>query len=174
MTDHDHFILGFLCGGPLTGYGIKKIMDMSTRQFAPASFGKIYPSLAKLAFSGFVKLKAGVSGGRAKKSYEITKDGKSAFRAWLLSPLEAGAGMGPFLSRLFFLDIAARAESEAFLAAYLASVSERISWLSSLPATVSAAWEKKPGRFQEATIRFGLDYYLFLSKWLSGLSRGVS
>ena len=80
-----YVILGMLKLGRRTGYEIKSLVDVSTRFFWAASYGQIYPELARLEELGLVKGEADSSNGRRRKAYELTKAGERALHEWLTS-----------------------------------------------------------------------------------------
>src|SRR4051812_9742585 len=80
-----YVILGMLRLGKRTGYEIKSLVDVSTRFFWAASYGQIYPELAKLEEAGLIRGEADGSNGRRRKAYELTDGGEKALQAWLSS-----------------------------------------------------------------------------------------
>src|SRR3954451_8175366 len=81
-----YVILGMLRLGKRTGYEIKSLEDVSTRFFWAASYGQIYPELARLEAAGLVRSERDDSDGRGRKAYELTQEGEAALHEWLLSP----------------------------------------------------------------------------------------
>ena len=89
MRQTDYVILGLLAEQPLSGYQIKKIIDIRFSFFWSESFGQIFPALKSLASEGFVEeCPQEPSGGRATRTYQITPAGKSALVDWLAQPVE--------------------------------------------------------------------------------------
>ena len=68
-----YVILGMLKLGRRTGYEIKSLVDVSTRFFWAASYGQIYPELARLEKLGLVKGEVDRTNGRRPKAYELTR-----------------------------------------------------------------------------------------------------
>src|SRR4051812_27980629 len=81
-----YVILGMLRLGKRTGYEIKSLVDVSTRFFWAASYGQIYPELARLEAAGLIQGQTGASNGRGRKAYELTDAGERALHDWLVSP----------------------------------------------------------------------------------------
>ena len=72
--------LGILSQGDATGYEIKKQFENGYSHFYEASFGSIYPALARLTEDGFVSCTQQVQEKRPdKKVYTITAAGRLAF-----------------------------------------------------------------------------------------------
>jgi DNA-binding PadR family transcriptional regulator len=88
LTPTGRVILGMIALGNQTGYDIKRVVDKSTRNFWAASYGQIYPELARLERDGFVSGREEPSGARARKVYELTDRGSQALRDWLASDEE--------------------------------------------------------------------------------------
>lgn len=84
-----YVILGLLGEGTLTGYDIKKLVNLRFRFFWNESYGQIYPELKKLTEEGLVEptdetgANAQAEGGRPKKYYRITEAGKESFADWM-------------------------------------------------------------------------------------------
>ena len=88
LTATGRVVLGMLSLGKQTGYDIKQLVDLATRNFWAASYGQIYPELRRLESAGLVEGRAEPSGGRARQVYELTDAGREVLREWLLSPEE--------------------------------------------------------------------------------------
>ncbi len=75
------FCLAILSSRDATGYDIRKIAQGGHfSNFIDASYGSIYPSLAKMEREGLVTLREEISSGKpARKIYSITQAGRDAF-----------------------------------------------------------------------------------------------
>lgn len=93
--------LAILHRGEATGYDVKKeSQDGDYRYFVDASFGSIYPALARLAADELVTVRDEPQVGRpARKVYAITDKGRSA----LLDALSAPPGPDIFRSRFLLV-----------------------------------------------------------------------
>ena len=98
--------LAILHSGDATGYEIKKLsVEGKYRYFAEASFGSIYPTLARLEADRLVTLREEQQAGKpARKVYSITEAGRQALVAEL-SELPA-----PDIFRSAFMLVAVCAE----------------------------------------------------------------
>jgi PadR family transcriptional regulator, regulatory protein AphA len=94
-------ILGLLTFEPRSGYGLKKEIESSVGYFWQESFGQLYPSLRKLEASGLIEVQAHGSGGRGKKVYRITEEGRAVLRRWLEEPPEPQPVRNELLLKLF-------------------------------------------------------------------------
>jgi DNA-binding PadR family transcriptional regulator len=81
--------LAILHDGEATGYEIRKLStEGEYGYFVEASFGSIYPALAKLEGEGFVTSRVMTQDGKpAKKIYQITDEGRREFQDSLFEPL---------------------------------------------------------------------------------------
>ena len=93
--------LAILFNGERTGYEIKKeSLEGRHRWFVDASYGSIYPALARLAHGELVTVREEVQSGRpSRKVYSITATG----RATLLDSLAQPAGPDVYRSRFLLL-----------------------------------------------------------------------
>ncbi len=80
-------ILGLLCWKPMSGYDIKKLVEVGLSFFWNVSYGQIFPVLNKLVAEGWATKHADpASGGRGRVAYEVTTKGRKAFKTWLGEP----------------------------------------------------------------------------------------
>jgi PadR family transcriptional regulator AphA len=98
-------VLGMIALGEQSGYDIKRTVERSTAFFWGASFGQIYPELARLERAGLIS--GSSRGNRGRKEYEITAAGRRALREWLASTEpQAFAFRSEGLLKAFFGDLA--------------------------------------------------------------------
>ncbi len=91
--------LAILQHGDATGYEIKKMsVEGEYSYFVDASFGSIYPALARLEADGCVTVREETHPGKpARKVYSITEEGRAALVAELSGPTEPDVFRSPFL-----------------------------------------------------------------------------
>ncbi len=91
--------LSILYEGEATGYEIRRLcVEGECAYFVDASFGSIYPALARLETEGLVTSRTEQQDGKpAKKIYSITEAGRDAFVAALGEPLSDDVFRSPFL-----------------------------------------------------------------------------
>lgn len=82
-----------------TGYQIRQLSTAGDYgYFVEASFGAIYPALAKLEQQGFVSCRSETTQGKpAKKIYQITKTGRHELEKTLLGPISGDVVRSEFL-----------------------------------------------------------------------------
>ncbi|CAM3784545.1 PadR family transcriptional regulator [Cohnella lubricantis] len=96
-------ILGLLLNRPRSGYEIKSAFEAPLAYFFDASFGTIYPTLAKLEKLGYIEKENVVQDNRPNKNvYSITDSGRERFMAYMNSPLDVETYRSDFMVRLFF------------------------------------------------------------------------
>lgn len=91
--------LSILYEGEATGYEIRRLcVEGECSYFVEASFGSIYPALAKLEDDKLVTSRTEQQTGKpAKKVYSITEAGRAAFAEELSGPLGDDLFRSPFL-----------------------------------------------------------------------------
>ena len=162
LSKTSYVILGMLRLGRRTGYEIKSLVDVSTRFFWAASYGQIYPELARLEERGLVRGEDDRSNGRRRRAYELTPAGERALHAWLTSeePLHIELRHEGAL-KFFFSDALSRDEQLAQLR-HIRETHERIA--EQLRSIEPAAPEGKPPA-PLMTLEFGIAYQEFLAGW---------
>jgi len=81
-------VLGLLAWrGPLSGYQVKQVYEVSASFFWNVSYGQIYPSLKQLADEGLVTSYLERDEGRPERRvYEISDRGRERLHEWLVEP----------------------------------------------------------------------------------------
>ncbi len=91
--------LSILYNGEASGYDIRRMCtEEEFAYFVEASYGSIYPALAKLEEDGLVTSRIEQQDGKpARKAYTITAAGRSAFVEQLSEPIGEDMFRSPFL-----------------------------------------------------------------------------
>ena len=80
-------LLGLLNMSPMSGYDVKKMVDVGLSHFWNENYGQIYPALDLLVAEGLAEKFTGHGQGKRKRNtYSITEKGQDAFRDWLSQP----------------------------------------------------------------------------------------
>jgi len=96
-------ILGVLSQGPMSGYDIKKFIELSISNFWSESYGQIYPILKQLTEEGLTSSHTEKQEGKPERYiYTLTDKGWDALREWLAEPAEYTVGRIEILLKLFF------------------------------------------------------------------------
>lgn len=78
-----YIVLGLLAtGGPMTGYELEHSARISVGFFWPFPHSQIYAEPRRLERLGLVTVTE-EAGGRRRRVYAVTEDGRAALRAWL-------------------------------------------------------------------------------------------
>jgi DNA-binding PadR family transcriptional regulator len=103
MRQTDYVILGLLGERPMSGYEIKKVVDIRFGFFWNESFGQIFPALKRLAKQGLIEeTDSGAEGGHSRKLYRATPSGVAALQNWLALPVEKETYRLEILLKLYF------------------------------------------------------------------------
>ncbi|MCA9262785.1 MAG: PadR family transcriptional regulator [Planctomycetales bacterium] len=95
-------ILGLLTWKPMSGYDIKKLVDVGLSHFWNENYGQIYPTLDRLAREGLATKEAASRGGNRRRFvYSATPQGREAFREWLEQTADAPVIRNEVLLKLF-------------------------------------------------------------------------
>jgi PadR family transcriptional regulator, regulatory protein AphA len=157
-------VLGLLALQPMSGYDIKSTVDRSIRNFWAASYGQIYPELKRLEAAGWIAGEDAPSGGRTRRIYALTADGRGALRAWLHGTETRVELRDESLLRLFFADTLPRDEALGLLAARGRGYAEMLATLRAIPAS-----DEFP--FVDLVRRWGVDYCEWGVEWCARQQR---
>lgn len=104
MTPSMYAVLGLLSWGPMSGYEMRKIGEISIRHFWREGYGQIYPSLRKLEAAGMVsrRTESGEGGRPDRHVYMIEEPGRQALGAWMGIAPKADVARDELLLKLFF------------------------------------------------------------------------
>lgn len=133
-----NIILGLLKFGPMTGYELKQTFDNSLGYFSGASFGSIYPTLAKLEKEGLASVKVEPREGRQRKVYSITQAGRKEYHDALGGEMSIPPFRNEFLTRLFFFSSLKPERQEEMAQQYIAYLEEKQASLKSIASLVEA------------------------------------
>ncbi len=82
-------ILGLLAWKPMSGYDIKKLIEVGLSYFWHESYGSLYPTLERLVAEGLARRKEQRRHGRRTRHvYSITATGRRELRTWLREPTD--------------------------------------------------------------------------------------
>ena len=119
--------LSILYEGEATGYEIRRLcVEGECSYFIEASFGSIYPALAKLEDEKLVVSRTEQQSGKpAKKVYSITQAGREAFAVELAEPLGDDMFRSPFLLFARFAHILPRSLVETRAQEFLQRLADK-------------------------------------------------
>lgn len=169
-------LLGMLTKGPLSGYDVKRLIQISTSHFWNASYGQIYPEFRRLEQAGLVAASPQEHGRRARTAYALTEAGRRALRDWLVSPGELELQMrDEGLLRLFFADQLEPDEAIALLRRMRALYAARAAELRAVCVpTAEAVAAEDDLRFPLLTAGMGIELYDTLAGWCERTERELA
>lgn len=96
-------VLGLLSHEPMSGYDIKKRVDVIVSHFWNVGFAQIYPTLAELESEGLIeKTHAEETKGPQRNVYTATDAGREALHRWLEQPAVKEYTKYEILLKLYF------------------------------------------------------------------------
>lgn len=112
--------------GPSTPYDLKKAINRSVSYFWPFPHSQLYGEPERLAAAGLLERKT-EEGGRHRKLYSLTTEGRSALGEWLKTPPDAIFEMRDMaVLQLFFSEFMTEAELVALARRQIALYRERL------------------------------------------------
>jgi len=163
-----YVILGMLKLGRRTGYEIKSLVDVSTRFFWAASYGQIYPELARLEQLGLVTGEVDRSSGRRPKAYELTPAGERALHEWLTAADPLHVELRHEGALKFFFSDSLSHDEQLDLLRRIRRTHEEIA--ARLRAIEPESHDGKPPA-PLLTLEFGIAYQEFLANWCADAER---
>jgi DNA-binding PadR family transcriptional regulator len=162
-------LLGFIAARPRSGYEIKQLVDLSTRFFWAASYGRIYPELKRLEREGLIEGSDASRSGRNRTVYELTTKGREAAVEWISSPPEIYEMRDEGLLKLFFAETLDPARLPEIAREHGARSAAIAAQLSSLKESVAASKDEAPeytdDAGSDATLDFGIAINEFVADW---------
>ncbi len=105
MKKTRYVILGVLLEEELSGYEMKKIIDIRMSFFWQESYGQLYPELGKLKNEGLIEpvISEDTARGKPEKvRYRITRTGQAALKSWMEAENEKDTIRSEFLLKMYF------------------------------------------------------------------------
>ena len=127
ISDIEASVLGLVCEEFRYGYEIEKIIEeRNMRRWTDIAFSSIYYVLKKLEKAGLITSESQSAGGRSRKVYDVTEEGRREMRAKVGHLLSNHAGYKvPFDLGIGFMGRLEKGEALSALEEYLGSLQER-------------------------------------------------
>jgi DNA-binding PadR family transcriptional regulator len=167
-----HVILGLLLIAPQSFYDLIKAFESGVALFYSASSGSIRRALDTLLARGAIEVASVEPGGRGRKVYRVTDDGRAEFHAWMAAEpagpdLETAA-----LARLYFLGLLEPAERAPVLHRITGRIEADLAALTALDARLDTADLPEEHRdvaaHQRAALDYGIAAHRFMLDWFRG------
>ena len=77
LTEFEQVLLGLICMGSSSGYGLKQAFSTTPLGVYQPSSGALYPALARLAGKGLIQRQGPAEPGRRRLVYKATPSGRT-------------------------------------------------------------------------------------------------
>jgi len=167
----EHAILGFIEYQPMTGYDLKKYFDVSVKHFWSATQSHIYKALDGLEKKGWAEARVIPQEGKPnRKEYQITAEGRSELRRWLLTPLPMEPVRDANLIKIFFSHFSSNEEIAALLDVRIKEIKEHLHLLKTsvqigLDENAKRIGVERVRQLWQITLDYGIAHYEFELSW---------
>lgn len=159
-------VLGLIAlRGPSTPYDLKRAVGRSVAFFWPFPHSQLYSEPDRLAAAGLLRCEE-ESGGRNRKTYHLTPEGRAAITAWVTTPLgDMPELRDTAMLQLFFSELTTREAIIKIAQAQIALHRERLALYEDLAArhadSMALVCRVSPIgfgiRLEKANIKFWMD-----------------
>lgn len=164
---HRFLVLGLLSERPMTGYDIKKHVNVMLSAVTNASYGTLYPTLHKLLIEGAVKMDEIPQKGRpSKKVYSITEIGQKELISWLKKPAAADQIKREFLLKLYLAKDLPQQHLQSL-------VSTRRDQIEEMLKALKAETNESDNPWQEWVVKYTLSLCKAEIDWLDDLEAQI-
>ena len=162
-----YLIMGMLSHEPMTGYDIKRRMELAIRYFWNAGYGQIYPTLAQLEKKGLISpKKAKSSNNRGSRMFAITNKGRTVLKKWLAAPVEGEPVRYEILLKLFFSSLIPPGKTIRALEKFLEDHEKNAEAMKAFEKNLLDHLDENiDHRYYLATVRFGARVYEAYCRW---------
>lgn len=166
-------ILGLLrLTGEKTGYELKALVDSSTQFFWPASYGRIYPELHRLAEQGLVSSRDEPQGGRPRKLYALTAEGERALADWLARSEDLIFELrDEGVLRIFLAEASDLEQTLSTVRAMRLHHQRQVTRLRELEPFIAEAY---PDEFPLMTLQGGIEFHAWYAEWCRSMEERLS
>jgi DNA-binding PadR family transcriptional regulator len=166
LTTTSYALLALLdqLGAQQTSYDIKQALDKSIQNFWPVPHTTAYEEPARLAAAGYLSVTQ-EPGGRRRKSYSLTEEGRAALAAWAAEPVAAPPQLRDELLLKIFAGAAPGGLTEARVEWHRAKLEELRGYLDDVHR--AEGWEPS-----ERTLIAGVAYQEMMIELLERLVPG--
>jgi DNA-binding PadR family transcriptional regulator len=167
MRQTEYVILGLLSESPLTGYQIKRTIDLRFRFFWNESYGQLYPTLKSLSDRGLIEEQAMfVKEGRAQKTYCIKPEGFKELRNWLEQPVERESLRLEILLKMYFSNLVAAETMIGHIETFNKSHQKDLQWLKQARSELEQVLDQHPNHpYILRVVDFGIKVNKAYLKW---------
>jgi DNA-binding PadR family transcriptional regulator len=168
LTATSFVVLGMLTYAPATSYQLKRRVASTIGNFWAFNHSQLYDEPSRLTAAGLVTVRR-EEGGRRRRTYTISDDGRAALAAWLAEPAFHQTEVRDLgLLKLFFGSLACPADLATLAHDQRQAHRDRADGYEAQRARVAGAADD----FQLATLELGIRYERTVEKfwddWLNG------
>ncbi|MWV45604.1 PadR family transcriptional regulator [Paenibacillus sp. HJL G12] len=171
----EYIILGLLMEGNMSGYDMKKTIDLSIGMFYKASFGSLYPALKRLTDKEWVSVAEEEGNSKNKKIYSLLPAGRESFILWLGEPL--ALSRNEFLVRVFFYDYLDDKTRHLRLTEYMHKLNQEIGRLHAVEQIVAGELAEIPDPqkhyFRVSVLSYGKHFFNMEKEYVEQLIKGA-
>lgn len=167
----EHAILAFIEYQPMSGYDLKKFFGVSVAHFWSATQSHIYKSLEGLEKKGWAEARTIQQDGKPnRKEYQITDEGRSELRRWMVTPLPMEPVREAMLIQIFFSHFSTNEEIIGLLESRMKEIREQLQTLRTSAQAAINENAKQIGierarQLWQITLDYGIDYHEFELAW---------
>ena len=162
----EYVVTGMVLNKALTGYDIKKEIELGIGNFYKSSNGNLYPTLKKLTEKGHLVLTEQTQVERLKKFYMATESGKAAFLEWLTSPIDKNSVIASILTRVFFLGELPKEIRSQKLQEYEIEIQRILNEQKKIEKQFADSIKTDRDYFEMSTLYYGLQTAQGMIRWL--------
>ena len=146
-----YILLGLLDMRPMSGYDIKKILEISFYDIWSESYGNIYPTLKTFLHDGLAKKQRERQEGKPdRKVYRITDKGWDMLYAELANPAPSHKVRSEFLAQMAFAHLMTPEQVQTVLDSRIADADRNLEFIDEFENSCDCDWP--------AGVRFTLDF----------------
>jgi len=162
----EYVVTGMVLNKALTGYDIKKEIELGIGNFYKTSNGNLYPTLKKLTEKGHLVLTEQTQVERLKKFYMATESGKAAFFEWLTSPVDKNSVTASILIRIFFFGELPKDIRSQKLQEYEIEIQKILEEQKKIEKQFMSSVKTEREYFELSTLYYGLQTAQGMIRWL--------
>ncbi|MDD5704159.1 MAG: PadR family transcriptional regulator [Dehalococcoidales bacterium] len=167
MRQTEFVVLGLLSESPMTGYQIKKIIDLRFRFFWNESYGQLYPTLKSLTRRGLIE-ETGTArkGRRNQRTYELKPQGLKELQDWLAQPVERESLRLEILLKMYFSNLVSAETMLGHVEAFREKHQRDLKWLELAKAELESIIDRHPNHPRVLrVVDFGITVNEAYLKW---------
>lgn len=167
MRQTEFVILGLLSESPMTGYQIKKIIDLRFRFFWNESYGQLYPTLKSLTHRGLIEeTVAARKGERNQRAYKLKAQGLKELQDWLTQPVERESLRLEVLLKMYFSNLVSAETMLGHVETFREKHQKDLKWLEQAKAELESIIDQHPNHPRVLrVVDFGIKVNEAYLKW---------